>query len=65
MGSRAVRRSPRLAWDVLTELFGDEVTLQKRIEKLKGAGLDDAEGVLELAEKYLAGWRPGRNFDDD
>ncbi len=64
MGSRAVRRSPRLAWDVLIELYGGETTLKERIESLKVTGPKDADELLELAEKYLAGWRP-KNFGDD
>ena len=56
-GSRAVQRSPRLAWDTLTELYGDEATLKERIESLKDARLDSADDLLELADKYLGGWR--------
>ena len=56
-GSRAVQRSPRLAWDTLTELYGDEATLKERIESLKDARLDGADDLLELADKYLGGWR--------
>lgn len=64
MGSRAVRRSPRLAWDVLIELYGDEATLKERIESLKATGPKGADELLELAGKYLAGWRP-KDFGDD
>ncbi len=35
LGSRAVRRSPRLFWDELIELYGDESILRERIERLK------------------------------
>jgi hypothetical protein len=63
-GSRAVRRSPRLAWDVLIELYGDEATLKQRIESLKATAPKGADELLELADKYLAGWRP-KDFDDD
>jgi hypothetical protein len=64
MGSRAVRRSARLAWDALIELYGDEPTLRQRIDRLKLAALPDAEELIGLAERYLGGWRPGE-FDDD
>lgn len=68
MGTRAVRRSPRLAWDSLLELYGDEATLKERIESLKAASPEDAEELLELADQYLAGWRPsdfgGRGSND-
>lgn len=58
LGSRAMTRSPRLAWDALIELYGDERTLRNRIESLKLTGVEDAKDLLELAEKYLGGWRP-------
>ena len=56
-GSRAVQRSPRLSWDTLTELYGDEATLKERIESLKEARLDGADELLELADEYLGGRR--------
>jgi hypothetical protein len=59
-GSRAVRRSPRLAWDVLLEVFGDEAELKRRIDALRDSGLDDSSDLVELADKYLSGWRPER-----
>ena len=58
MGSRAVRRSARLAWDALVKVYGDEATLRARIEQLKATKPGDDDGVLELADKYLDGWRP-------
>lgn len=64
MGSRAVRRKPRLAWDVLIELYGDEATLRHRIETLKASRPENSGDLLELADKYLAGWRP-KEFGDD
>ena len=57
VGSWAVQRSPCLAWNDLTELYGDETRLKKRIENLKVAKLDGADELLELADKYLDGWR--------
>ena len=57
MGSWAVQRSPRLAWDDLIELYGDQAKLKERIENLKVAKLDGADELLELADKYLGGWR--------
>ena len=56
-GSRAVQRTPRLVWDTLIELYGDEATLKERIESLKIAKLDGTDDLLELADKYLSGWR--------
>jgi hypothetical protein len=64
MGSRAIRRSARLAWDLLVELYGDEATLRTRIEELRAEGVLGNEELLELASRYAAGWRP-KDFDDD
>lgn len=64
MGSRAVRLKPRLAWNVLTELYGDEDILRNRIEALKVTPPNEIEGLFDLADKYLSGWRP-KEFDDD
>lgn len=64
MGSRAVTKSPRLAWKVLIDLYGDEETLRRRIEDLREANLDDCAEVIALADRYLAGWKP-KDFGDE
>lgn len=64
MGSRAVRRMPRLAWDTLVELWGDEATLEKRVEGLEATQPEDADELLALAKKYLSGCRPSAFGDD-
>jgi len=64
MGSRAVRRKPRLAWDALIEVCGNEIGLRQRIEALRTSGPHNIGDLLELADKYLAGWRP-KDFGDD
>ena len=61
MGSRAIRRSPRLAWNSLIKVYGNEATLQARVESLKEMRPDGADELLALTEKYLCGWRP-RDF---
>lgn len=58
MGTRAVRTAPRLAWDVLVELYGDEGILGTRIDALKVTSPDGVDELLALADKYSAGWRP-------
>ena len=63
-GSRAIRRSSHLAWDALIELFGDKDALQERIERLEATEPEGTEHLVELAGKYLGGWRPS-NFGDD
>ncbi len=58
VGSRAVRREPRLAWDVLVKIVGDEQALDDRIDALLSSGEAIDEELRELVEKYRAGWRP-------
>jgi len=58
VGSRAVHRSARLAWKELIELYGDEGVLRERIEKLNAMRPDDNDELLQLADKYISGWRP-------
>lgn len=58
MGSRSVRRFPRLRWDALVDLYGDETILRQRIEALKASQPQGIGDSLQLAEKYLGGWRP-------
>lgn len=62
--SRAVRRTPVLAWSTLESLYGDEETLIARIEELKRSEVEIEDEMAKLMEKYLDGWRP-RDFDDD
>jgi hypothetical protein len=62
--SRAVHRSPRLEWDALVELFGGEDKLRHRIDRLKETKPQGEDELLDLAERYLAGWRPGHHRED-
>lgn len=64
MGSRAVRTSPRLAWDVLTELYGSEDILRERVQSLKTSAVEIDKTLIELADKYASGWRPEEWGDD-
>lgn len=64
VGSRAVRRSARLAWDALVELYGGEGVLRDRIKRLKASQPEGDNELLQLAEKYGGGWRPG-DFGDE
>lgn len=58
MGSRAVTKSARLAWKILVDIYGTEVALRQRVDELRAANLEDCSEVLELADRYLSGWRP-------
>jgi hypothetical protein len=63
--SRAIRRSARLAWDSLIELYGSETILRNRINALKATDrLAAPQDLLDLADRYLGGWRPGA-FEDE
>jgi len=64
VGSRAVRRLPRLAWDALLEVYGDESVLRDRIERLKAAHPGCDQELIALADRYLGGWRPERLRDE-
>lgn len=59
IGSRKVNVEDRLAWDLIVELFGSEAIVEKAITNVrKKLGDND---VLQLADKYLSGWRPERH----
>jgi hypothetical protein len=60
MGSRAVGRSPRLAWDMLVDIYGDEATLKTRLNELRQSDVEVNMDLMSLADKYVSGWRPDR-----
>ena len=73
-GSRPVQRSVKLDWKCLIDLYGGEEVLKTRIKLLKaqfeslkpwledrGIPFDEAQTLLELADRYLTGWRPEAN----
>lgn len=64
MGSRAVTKSARLAWTSLIDIYGTEEALRQRIEELRARNIEDCSELLQLADRYLDGWRP-KDFDDD
>ena len=70
MDSRAVRRSPTLAWETLVDIYGSKKILHARIKSLttrfdelkpwldrRGIAIDDAKGLLRVADKYLNDWQ--------
>jgi KAP family P-loop domain len=61
-GTRSVRRLPRLVWDMLIDIYDDEATLRERVEALIATQPQGEDELLELAQRYLGGWRP-RDFD--
>lgn len=54
--SRQVVYEDRLAWELLIQVFGSESALGEAVESIR-ATLGDDE-TLQLADKYLSGWRP-------
>lgn len=56
MGSRQVKTEEHLAWDLLVGLFGTEAMVKKAVAHVRKELGDDE--TLQLADKYLAGWRP-------
>lgn len=62
LDSRAVTTRPRLVWDGLVELYGDEETIRVRLDELRASGVEADTDLLDLIERYLDGWRP-REFE--
>ncbi|MFJ4170295.1 P-loop NTPase fold protein [Paenarthrobacter sp. NPDC089714] len=54
--SRQVKREDSLAWDPLVEVFGTEAAIRRAVANIRNT-LGD-EPILQLADKYLSGWRP-------
>ncbi|OII23898.1 P-loop NTPase fold protein [Frigoribacterium sp. MCBA15_019] len=59
MGAYTVREQPHLWWDGLIRILGDEQSLRAAIATLREA--DGETPLLDLADKYLEGWRPRRD----
>ncbi|PPF23654.1 KAP family P-loop NTPase fold protein [Rathayibacter rathayi] len=57
MDSYQVKFEDRLAWDLLVQLFETEAAVAEAIGSVRDALGDDE--ALQLADRYLAGWRPG------
>lgn len=64
MGSRAVAKSAQLAWESLVDIYGTEATLRQRIDELRSANFEECSELLQLADRYLGGWRP-KDFGDE
>lgn len=63
--SRAIRRSFRLPWSTVESVLGTESEIRARVESIDRTGLSEEDlEILELADKYLGGWRP-KEFGDD
>ncbi|WP_326955122.1 KAP family P-loop NTPase fold protein [Amycolatopsis sp. NBC_01286] len=61
LDSRFVSRERRLGWDALLVVYGGEEKLRDAIESVRSnlaADDETAKAAVELALKYLTGWRP-------
>ncbi len=60
LGTAAIRSQPFLDWPALRTVTGDDAVLAAMVERVAAARAVDVEAmaVVELARKYLAGWRP-------
>lgn len=58
MGSRTVRRTTRLNWDMLVEVYGGEDELKRALDTVRESADEELASVVELADTYLTGWRP-------
>lgn len=58
MGSRAVHREPRLMWDGLIGIIGDEAGLAAAVDDFAASDDSKLAEAAELAKRYLDGWRP-------
>lgn len=56
--SRAVKRSPRIAWQVLIDVVGSEEEIARRVEPLLKDGDEANTELLELVNRYLSGNPP-------
>lgn len=68
LGTRSVRREPRLAWDTLVDVYGGDEALHGAIDRLLVTDPDEDQELFDLAKRYRSGWRPpqfGTSADDD
>lgn len=59
-GSRAVRRQTVLAWDTLIDVLKSEATISRAVQAVEA--VEGASELVQLAQKYLTGWRPPERF---
>lgn len=61
--SRAVKRSPRMAWQALIDIVGSEEEIARRVEPLIEKGDEANTELLELVKRYLSG-NPPRDTEE-
>lgn len=63
LGSRAVNRRYTMHWETLERIYGSDDGIRQAVQAIKawrGRKDDVLISSIELAEKYLTGWRPDR-----
>lgn len=60
VGSRAVSRAQRLAWDLLVSIVGGDEAVASFLTLVEGEAGGDPElsATVDLAKRYASGWRP-------
>jgi len=53
-----------LNWNALLDLFGGQEAMQARILRLEETQLEGKRELLDLAHRYLDGWRP-KDFEEE
>ncbi|MGC5055006.1 KAP family P-loop NTPase fold protein [Micromonospora sp. DT48] len=64
VGTRSVQKRVRLSWNALVEVLGGEPAVKEAVDALRSTADDEIKPVIELADRYLAGWRPSEWGDD-
>jgi hypothetical protein len=65
VGSRAIRETRVLHWEMLTQIFGSETQLATAIAAARPLREDEDESLFALVDRYLEGWRPKTTSFDD
>jgi hypothetical protein len=61
MGTRTIQVEKVLYWDGLVDLLGGEDVIRRIVEQCRQQKEDPStNAAVELAERYLGGWRPER-----
>lgn len=61
LDSRYIRTETHLAWERLINLYGSESRLINNIDKVRQRKRDEDKEILEIADKYISGWRPEKD----
>jgi hypothetical protein len=54
----------RLHWEGLQEVLGGDQGIAKVLDALRNTSDVELREIIELAKRYLSGWRPAQFGDD-